>query len=407
MLLPCLGVDSYAADDNLIDSQNFNEWTIIANDTYSISYSSSSGNNIGLPRGSSSSTVVFEYMFFLEEDFRLNHEYKFKFEYMSTNMNTYSVSARLFVFNGPYLERSVSISNISTPTSGNWTSYDLNFVPSDLLGSVGSGYQLAIGFYFTATNINSTATNRAYIRNIYLSDLDNDGIISQISNGIAYLHLMIDEAFCKIVGGTTISGVTYPGYFNELSGWLSNVKDGIVSKLQDVKSGITSALDTVKTGIQNTLNTVKTAITDKLEAIKNSINQTFTNVIDGLKSYLRSLFIPSDGYFAGKVNELKLWAEQHLGFLYTGASMFANFIQEISDMFVSDSFQFTLPDIDFTVAGEHIQLELSDSVSSIDTVLNDSVFAGLYTLYKTLLSMLIGFALFKYSESTLNKILSN
>ena len=254
-LFLALSVPSFA-DNNLINSQDLSNWEVYADDNISFSYSSGV-STVTVPTGSGQQLQgggyqILTYYIFEAHQLAYSHTFKFDFDFKSSSVeNRYVVKPALLLLNQDDSIYSVQLIGSAVTMSRSWATYSFTFVPSSVFPSIPSDKKIAISFSFVGgDNSASNYNTKFYFQNIALTDFDdNSGFLTQISNAIAYLHIMLDEAMCKIVGGTTISGVTYNGFFNDLATWLNNVKQGIVNKLTEVKNGIIDKLEAVKTAI--------------------------------------------------------------------------------------------------------------------------------------------------------------
>lgn len=120
---------------------------------------------------------------------------------------------------------------------------------------------------------------------------------------------------------------------------------------------------------------------------------------------LKSLFIPSDGYFDAYMEKTKTWASERFGFLYTAGDLVVSFITNIRDM-LKDDFQFVLPAAEFDLNGEHYVL-WNDYTVPMSEYLENKTIKFMYNSYCVILGGICSFALLNYAIKVFDKILAN
>lgn len=76
---------------------------------------------------------------------------------------------------------------------------------------------------------------------------------------------------------------------------------GITEGLESLGSKFTSGLNNIVTGLGNLKDAFVTSITNLIDSIISGLSDLGTFLLDGIKS----LFLPSDGFFENEVNELR------------------------------------------------------------------------------------------------------
>lgn len=120
---------------------------------------------------------------------------------------------------------------------------------------------------------------------------------------------------------------------------------------------------------------------------------------------LKSLFIPSDGYFDAYMEKTKTWASERFGFLYTAGDLVVSFITNIRDM-LKDDFQFVLPAAEFDLNGDHYVLWNEYTVPMSEYLENKTI-KFIYSSYCFILGGICSFALLNYAIKVFDKILAN
>lgn len=87
------------------------------------------------------------------------------------------------------------------------------------------------------------------------------------------------------------------GWFGSLTGWLGD-------KLSGIKEGIVDAVSAVAQGINDVIDAVK-AIPEKLGSLLSDIWETVKGIPGAILDGIKSLFLPSDGYFEEKFASLR------------------------------------------------------------------------------------------------------
>lgn len=146
------------------------------------------------------------------------------------------------------------------------------------------------------TNPGFYTSNYFILNDIVIQDtetVENQGFLSGLIDGI--------------LNALTYLGQQISGFFTDLA----NSIGGFFSELGNKISGFFSDL----------WNNLKGAF----DSVIKSIGDFFTGIMD----FLKSLFIPRDGFFDDKMQELQATAKEHLGLLYEIPEFVVNFIQSL------------------------------------------------------------------------------
>lgn len=178
------------------------------------------------------------------------------------------------------------------PITKNDQSISFNFNTGNIYTRFGS-IQLK---FRCRTNPGFYSSNYFILNDIVIQDsetAENQGFLSGLIDGI--------------LNALTYLGQQISGFFTDLA----NSIGGFFSELGNKISGFFSDL----------WNNLKGAF----DSVIKSIGDFFTGIMD----FLKSLFIPRDGFFDDKMQELQAAAKEHLGLLYEIPEFVVNFIQSL------------------------------------------------------------------------------
>lgn len=130
---------------------------------------------------------------------------------------------------------------------------------------------------------------------------------------------------------------------------------------------------------------VKKSFWDRLGEAVLSIIKLPLKLIELLLDLLKSLFIPSEDYFKGKIDVIDKLANEKLGFLYVPIELTKQLVSFITDIPENPSANFVIPKVDFMGT----TIIPSMSVDLIDIVNSNDNFKNIYEVYKIVTSGLI------------------
>ena len=122
--------------------------------------------------------------------------------------------------------------------------------------------------------------------------------------------------------------------------------------------------------------------------VVNAIVQLGQTILDGLKS----LFIPSDGYFEGVASDMQAWLEDHLGLLVYPFTLVADLASRIAAVEGGEPTAH-IPEIAYTDDGDKYVLIAEQEVNLYDQVGRNETFIELHQLYLMAMDAAIGGAL--------------
>lgn len=322
------------------------------------------------------------------QDLHFNHEYKMEFKYKVGYASYTWMYIKLEALGANNNVVATQLIFSDTPSANNeWKNVSFKFVPDSTITS-GGGYstvQLSIVFEYTVGY-----SNPCYITShIYLNDEDdNTSLLNTILNWLS-------KIYHSIAGGTDREGVNHTGIAaaistlgSNLSTWLTGVKDGIVNKLDSVKTSITNAID--------------------------GIEQWFIDLKDNLVDGLKSLFIPRDGYFAQKKEELDTFMTNHFGAVWQAPGVVVDFLRKLVNLQPSEDFTIQVPAIQFKFdinpfdsVGAQTYTLLEAQTYSFNWV-NDTSHPVhyFYVFYKGFVLLILLFALIQYLMGKFDVIVS-
>lgn len=315
------------------------------------------------------------------ENFVGNHEYHLNFDFLifKAGASIFSVYLRFKDGNGNEI-RQQNIYMNGDLSDETWYTVDVNFIANT--SNISSGYTVELCFEF----VDSYYSQNDYCisQQIYLNDNDDDK--SLLDSILSWLS----RIYHSIAGGTDRDGVTHTGLVagiqsaltslgNNLNTWLTGVKDGITNKLESVKTSITTAIS--------------------------NIQQWFIDLKDNLINGMKSLFIPSDGYFEQKKQQLTDFFTQHFGAVFQVTDVAVDFIRMLTNINPAVNPQITVPAIEFTWGGETVHL--SDSFVYSFAWVNDASHPlhYFYLFYRGFATLILFFAFFGFCHKKLEQIL--
>ena len=312
-----------------------------------------------------------------------NHTYTVDFKTCMDSSVAYDVNCLVFIYDGNgHITDRLNLYHYSSDKSTYKIithNFDFNLSSSDLP----AGYQLQFVVAMTVgseygypwkwliTDISYTDTDDT--RGLLNSIISSIGVVwnsikdtaSDIRNGFSNLGNTISSKFSEL--GTKIANS-----FDNLNQWLISVKDSIVGKLAEVKDGINN----------------------KLQELKDKLAQQIAQI----KEDIRSLFVPSDGYFSNKRGELDTFFNEHFGALYQGPTILVNLIKKLVTISPQEP-GITLPAIEFMWQGKKVSL--TEPIHYSFAWVNDSThplhFA--YTFYRGFVTVAMFIAFVTYLKN--------
>lgn len=312
-----------------------------------------------------------------------NHTYSVDFKTRMNAQVRYSISCYIFVYdgNGNNINK-INVYNYdanSNLTQIKTNSFDFNLSSSDL----------PAGFTLKFVNVITVPNDTAYPFKFMITDIsytdtdDNTGLLNTIISAIGVVWNSIKDTATDIRTGfsnlvTTISnkfselGTRISNSFDNLNQWLISVKDSIVGKLTEVKDGINN----------------------KLQELKDKLAQQIAQI----KEDIRSLFVPSDGYFNDKRGELDTFFNEHFGALYQGPTILVNLIKKLVTISPQEP-GITLPAIEFMWQGKKVSLTepIHYSFSWVNDAAHPLHFA--YTFYRGFITVVMFVAFVTYLKN--------
>lgn len=195
-------------------------------------------------------------------------------------------------------------------------------------------------------------------------------------------------------GGGTQPGPEEPG-FDDPDGWLGGLIDSIIEGIRELIDGISNIAGNIAKlpgliadALRSMLNAIKNAITAIGNQISSAIEALGNFLIEGLKS----LFIPSDGYFEGLASDMQAWLEDHLGLLVYPFTLVTDLASRIAAVQGGEPTAH-IPEIAYTDAGDKYVLIEEQEVNLYEQVGRNETFLELHQLYLMAMDAAIGGAL--------------
>lgn len=207
--------------------------------------------------------------------------------------------------------------------------------------------------------------------------------------------------------------------FDDIGDWFDNLGRSISSGFTALGNKIGGFFDSLKESIGNWFSDVGKWFKEqgeKIQAFSDGVKQWFQDLGDKIGGFftdlyndliegLKSLFIPSEGYFDAYMEKTKTWAAARFGFLYTAADLMSSMVTDLQGL-LRDDFSFVLPAAKFTLNGTTYTLWEAYTLP-MGELLQNNYMNYAYGLYKTLLGSACAFALFKYAQHVFDKVMAN
>ena len=303
------------------------------------------------------------------ENFVGGHEYNIQFHYRVGYRNFLNFSLQISFYDGNGQPISSQVLYSGRPAENNsWVDVNLNFQVDN--SSISSGYQCRLEFVFSDS---ISSGNWYYLSDpIYLNDNDDEsGLLHSI---IEWLRTIRD----KLIDLSSSITTGFSGLGTRIGNFFADLKQGFIDKLESVKTAITNAID--------------------------GIEQWFIDLKDNLVDGLKSLFIPRDGYFASKKQELDTFMTNHFGAVWQAPGVVVDFLRKLVNLQPSEDFTIQVPAIQFKFdinpfdsVGAQTYTLLEAQTYSFNWV-NDTTHPVhyFYVFYKGFVLLILLFALIQY-----------
>lgn len=295
-----------------------------------------------------------------------------------------------------------NFSSTSSTASSNFLSWNqisgvISFpVPS--LGAARSSYnlgQLSNGYYPVSLNkwLDGISGNTVYFG--FYDDSFSDPLYNASIGSFSFS----DEPFGGTVGGPGGGQVTppepEPPGWDSPDGWLGGLINSIVEGIRELIDGISNIAGNIAKlpgliadALRSMLNAIKNAITAIGNQISSAIEALGNFLIEGLKS----LFIPSEGYFEGKAIEMRTWLEEHLGLLVYPFTLVADLADRIAGLQNGEPVVH-VPEIAYIQDTEKYVLIAEQDVNIYDQVNRKQIFLDIHKYYLMAMDAAIAMAL--------------
>lgn len=156
----------------------------------------------------------------------------------------------------------------------------------------------------------------------------------------------------------------------------------------DILGGIFEMIKKILESIVNLPSKIAEAVKGFFDMVVNAIVKLGQTILDGLKS----LFIPSDGYFEGKANEMRTWLEQHLGLLVYPFTLVADLADRVAGLSNGEPVVH-VPEIAYIQDTEKYVLIAEQDVNIYDQVNRKQIFLDIHKYYLMAMDAAIAMAL--------------
>lgn len=295
-----------------------------------------------------------------------------------------------------------NFSSTSSTASSNFLSWNqisgvISFpVPS--LGAARSSYnlgQLSNGYYPVSLNkwLDGISGNTVYFG--FYDDSFSDPLYNASIGSFSFS----DEPFGGTVGGPGGGQVTppepEPPGWDSPDGWLGGLINSIIEGIRELIDGISNIAGNIAKlpgliadALRSMLNAIKNAITAIGNQISSAIEALGNFLIEGLKS----LFIPSEGYFEGKAIEMRTWLEEHLGLLVYPFTLVADLADRVAGLQNGEPIVH-VPEIAYIQDTEKYVLIAEQDVNIYDQVNRKQIFLDIHKYYLMAMDAAIAMAL--------------
>lgn len=270
---------------------------------------------------------------------KANHTYSVNFKTRMDSAVKYSLRCYIYVYdgNGNAIDTIILYDFTSNGVAQtNDHTFDFNLSRSQLP----AGYSLKFGITQTVPQQFGYQWKWLITDISYTDNDDNTGLLNTIITAIGVVWNSIKDTAADIRTGFSNLGTTIANKFSELGTKISNSFDNLNQWLTSVKDSIVGKLAEVKDGINN-----------KLQELKDKLAQQIAQI----KEDIRSLFVPSDGYFNDKRGELDTFFNEHFGALYQGPTILVNLIKKLVTITPQEP-GITFPAIEFMWQGKKVSL---------------------------------------------------
>ncbi len=132
------------------------------------------------------------------------------------------------------------------------------------------------------------------------------------------------------------------------------------------------------------------------------INALIHSLLNGLKQ----LFIPSPGYFDGKLDEFLEAYEDHFGIFAQSTIYFTKAIQKVQSI-LSDTYAFSFPELSITIQGKKYVFSERQNVDIQQWLKSGTWSANLYEMYRVFASAFLIYLVLLYARKVEAVILNN
>lgn len=295
-----------------------------------------------------------------------------------------------------------NFSSTSSTASSNFLSWNQIFgvisFPVPSLGAARSSYnlgQLSNGYYPVSLNkwLDGISGNTVYF------GFYDDSFSNPLYNASIGSFSFSDEPFGGTVGGPGGGQVTppepEPPGWDSPDGWLGGLINSIIEGIRELIDGISNIAGNIAKlpgliadALRSMLNAIKNAITAIGNQISSAIEALGNFLIEGLKS----LFIPSEGYFEGKAIEMRTWLEEHLGLLVYPFTLVADLADRVAGLQNGEPIVH-VPEIAYIQDTEKYVLIAEQDVNIYDQVNRKQIFLDIHKYYLMAMDAAIAMAL--------------
>lgn len=190
-----------------------------------------------------------------------------------------------------------------------------------------------------------------------------------------------------------------PGWLGRILQKFTDLGDAIGNFFSSLGDRISGFFTDLWENIKQKFDDLKQWFVDLGDRIQGFFVELYNDIVEGLKS----LFIPSDGYFDAKKTELETFAIEHFGALYQVPDLMVDTLRKFTSMSPEQP-SITLPAIEFNFNGKHYVL--SDSITYSFSWVNDSGNAlfYLYKFYRGFVTVILFFAFANYCIKKYNEV---
>lgn len=202
----------------------------------------------------------------------------------------------------------------------------------------------------------------------------------------------------------TFSGSDVPdegdGGIGDVTNSINDSTNAIIDSNKETQNAIHEQTDAIKENTET-----NKSIWETLKEVLSYINPFSENffvykLIDLLIEGLKSLFVPSDGFFENYFEEIRQWFSDRLGFLWTPFDLIIEILEKIMSIDFNDPI-LSIPNINEGITGEKI---ISAQQYNLNSLLENNTFKIVHDIYLVVVDAFIVFAMVNLTKRKIEEV---